>query len=156
MGIEIERKFLVNKAKWDQVVKAKKSLFRQGYILSDRERTIRVRLTDKEGFLTIKGQTVGMSRPEYEYSIPKDDAQQLLDNFCGSEVSKIRYFIPHDGHTWEVDEFQGLNEGLIVAEIDLDAEDARISLPEWVDTEVPSEKKYTNSNLSVHPSKNWS
>jgi adenylate cyclase len=156
MGIEIERKFLVKKDKWAQVVKTHRSLFRQGYIVSDPLKTIRVRLTDTEAFLTIKGQTVGASRPEFEYSIPPEDAQQMLDNLCTSELSKIRYFIPHDGHTWEVDEFLGLNEGLIVAEIELDAEDARFSLPEWVDKEVTSEKKYTNSNLSVNPYKNWS
>jgi adenylate cyclase len=155
MGIEIERKFLVKKDKWAQVVKTERSHFRQGYIISDPQKTIRVRLTDTEGFLTIKGQTVGVARPEFEYSIPKEDAQQLLDNFCSSEISKIRHFIPHDGHTWEVDEFLGQNEGLIVAEIELQSEDEAFALPDWIDREVTSEKKYTNSNLSVKPYKNW-
>jgi adenylate cyclase len=155
MGIEIERKFLVKKDKWAQVVKTERSLFRQGYIMSDAQKTIRVRLTDTEGFITIKGQTIGTARPEFEYNIPTADAQQLLDNFCSSELSKIRYFIPHDGHTWEVYEFLGKNEGLIVAEIELDAEDEKFSLPGWVDREVTSEKKYSNSNLSVKPYRNW-
>lgn len=155
MGIEIERKFLVNKEKWRQVIKEEKSLFRQGYIISDREKTIRVRLTDKEGFLTIKGPAVGLSRPEYEYGIPKDDAQQLLDNFCGSEVSKIRYFVPHANKLWEVDEFLGHNEGLIVAEIELASEDESFALPDWVDKEVTDEKKYSNSNLAINPYRNW-
>jgi adenylate cyclase len=155
MGIEIERKFLVKKDKWAQVVKKEKSLFRQGYILSDQQKTIRVRLTDKEAFLTIKGQTVGASRPEFEYNIPTEDARHMLDNFCISELSKIRYFIPHDGHTWEVDEFLGLNEGLIVAEIELGSEDEAFSLPDWVDKDVTSEKKYTNSNLAVKPYGQW-
>ena len=156
MGIEIERKFLVKKDKWAQVVKKEKSLFRQGYILSDQQKTVRVRLTDTEAFLTIKGQTVGASRPEFEYSVPKEDAQHMLDNFCISELSKIRYFIlHHDGYTWEVDEFLGQNEGLIVAEIELGSEDELFLLPDWVDKEVTAEKKYTNSNLAVKPYKNW-
>lgn len=156
MGIEIERKFLVHKEKWDQVTKEEKSLFRQGYIVSDPERTIRVRLTDEEGFLTIKGLTVGAVRPEFEYRIPKEDAQELLHRFCDSEVSKIRHFITHDNNLWEVDEFLGQNEGLIVAEIELASEDESFSLPEWIDKEVTAEKKYSNSNLAINPFKNWS
>lgn len=155
MGIEIERKFLVKKDKWAQVVKEERSLFRQGYILSDPQKTIRVRLTDTGAFLTIKGQTIGAARPEFEYNIPMEDARHMLDNFCISELSKIRYFVPHDGHTWEVDEFLGQNEGLIVAEIELSSEDEQFSLPDWVDKEVTSEKKYTNSNLAVKPFKSW-
>jgi len=155
MGIEIERKFLVKKDKWAQVVKTERSLFRQGYILSDSQKTVRVRLTDTGAFLTIKGQTVGVARPEFEYNIPMEDAQHMLDNFCISELSKIRYFVPHEGHTWEVDEFLGHNEGLIVAEIELASEDELFSIPDWIDMEVTSEKKYTNSNLSVNPYKNW-
>src|SRR4051812_39763063 len=103
MGIEIERKFLVDKEKWDQVTKEKRSLYRQGYMVSDPEKTIRVRLTDAAAFLTIKGLTVGASRTEFEYNIPVDEAQQLLDGFCDSVVSKIRYFITHDNKLWEVD-----------------------------------------------------
>jgi CYTH domain-containing protein len=155
MGIEIERKFLVKKDIWAQTIKKEKSLFRQGYILSDSQRTVRVRLTDTEAFLTIKGQSVGIARHEFEYSIPKEDAQHMLDNLCISELSKIRYFIPHDGHTWEVDEFLGQNEGLIVAEIELSSEDEPFSLPDWVDKDVTSEKKYTNSNLAVKPYQSW-
>ena len=155
MGVEIERKFLVNKEKWKQLLKGEKSLFRQGYILFEPEKTIRVRLTDTAGYLTIKGLTVGASRPEYEYAIPKEDAQQLLNNFCDSEISKIRYFITHDGKLWEVDEFLGNNEGLIVAEIELTDEHEPFSLPAWVDIEVTHEKKYSNSNLAINPYKNW-
>ncbi|HEX6426160.1 MAG TPA: CYTH domain-containing protein [Niastella sp.] len=155
MGIEIERKFLVNKDKWSLVLKEEKSLFRQGYIVSDPEKTVRVRLTDKEGYLTIKGPAVGLARPEYEYSIPKEDAQQLLDSFCKSEVHKIRYFIDHNNKLWEVDEFLGQNEGLIVAEIELTSEDEPFSIPDWIDKEVTDEKKYSNSNLAINPYKNW-
>lgn len=155
MGIEIEKKFLVKKDIWAQVHRPEKSLFRQGYILSDSQKTVRVRLTDTDAFLTIKGQSVGLARHEFEYSIPMDDARHMLDNFCISELSKIRYFIPHDGHTWEVDEFLGQNTGLIVAEIELSAEDEQFSLPDWVDKDVTAEKKYTNSNLAVKPFTKW-
>jgi adenylate cyclase len=155
MGIEIERKFLVKKEKWAQVIKEEKSLFRQGYIVSDPAKTIRVRLADSTGYLTIKGLSVGASRSEYEYAIPKEDAQQLLDNFCESELSKIRHFITHDGKLWEVDVFLGNNEGLIVAEIELADENDPFSLPDWIDIEVTSEKKYSNSNLAINPYKNW-
>jgi CYTH domain-containing protein len=155
MGVEIERKFLVKKEKWSQVIKEEKSLFRQGYIVSDPEKTIRVRLTDTAGYLTIKGLTIGASRPEYEYIIPKEDAQQLLDNFCESEIRKIRYFITHDNKLWEVDEFLGKNEGLIVAEIELTDEHEPFSLPDWIDIEVTHEKKYSNSNLAINPYKSW-
>jgi adenylate cyclase len=155
MGIEIERKFLVHKEKWNRVIKEKKSLYRQGYIVSDPEKTIRVRLTDKSGFLTIKGLTKGASRPEFEYPIPKEDAIQLLDNFCNSEISKIRHFISHDKKLWEVDEFLGENEGLVVAEIELASEDETFTLPDWIDKEVTADKKYSNSNLAINPFKNW-
>jgi adenylate cyclase len=155
MGIEIERKFLVNKEKWNQVIKEEKALFRQGYIVSDPAKTIRVRRTEEVGYLTIKGPAVGLSRPEYEYSIPKEDAQQLLDSFCNSEVSKIRYFIAHNNKLWEVDEFLGQNEGLIVAEIELASEDESFSIPDWIDKEVTDEKKYSNSNLAINPYRNW-
>lgn len=156
MGIEIERKFLVNKEKWAQVKKEKQSLYRQGYIVSDPGKTIRVRLTDIAAFLTIKGLGIGISRAEFEYSIPLDEAQQLLDGFCDSVVSKIRYFITHDNKLWEVDEFLGDNEGLMVAEIELDEENESFSLPDWVGREVTSEKKYSNSNLAKKPYKTWS
>lgn len=155
MGIEIERKFLVHKEKWSQVVKENKSLYRQGYIVSDPKKTIRVRVTDKIGFITIKGPAKGLSRSEYEYQIPKEDAIQLLDTFCNTEVSKIRNFISHDNKLWEVDEFLGQNEGLIVAEIELVSEDETFSLPDWIDKEVTSEKKYSNSSLARNPFKNW-
>jgi len=155
MGIEIERKFLVNKEKWGQVIKHESSSYRQGYIVTDPEKTIRVRLTDKSGYITIKGCTVGAARPEFEYSIPKEDAVQLLDNFCSSELSKVRYFITYDNKLWEVDEFAGQNEGLIVAEIELSSEEEAFSLPPWVAQEVTGDKRYSNSNLSVNPYRNW-
>lgn len=155
MGIEIERKFLVNKEKWSKVVKDKQSLYRQGYMLSEPGKTIRVRLTDTSGYITIKGKTVGISKAEFEYAIPKEDAVQLLDNFCSSEISKVRYFITYEKKLWEVDEFSGANEGLMVAEIELQSEEEVFAKPDWVTEEVTADKRYSNSNLAVKPYRNW-
>jgi CYTH domain-containing protein len=155
MGIEIERKFLVDKDEWSKSVKDKGHFFRQGYMLTDPAKTIRVRLTENEGFITIKGLSVKASRSEYEYAIPKQDAKELLDNFCTSTISKLRYFVTYQDHLWEVDEFLDDNEGLIIAEIELSSEDEIFERPEWIEREVTQEEKYYNSNLSVNPYKNW-
>lgn len=112
-------------------------------------------MTDTKGFLTIKGISVGATRLEYEYEIPLTEAKELLDNFAIAELSKIRYKITYHHKLWEVDEFLGANEGLFVAEIELQSEDEAFDLPAWVTTEVTGEKKYYNSNLTTHPYKNW-
>ena len=155
MGQEIEKKFLVNHDKWKQLDKPEGELYRQGYLISEPNKTIRVRHTNKKGFLTIKGITIGATRPEYEYEIPINEAKELLENFSISELSKIRYKISFDNKTWEVDEFLGDNVGLIVAEIELKREDESFNLPEWVDTEVTEQVKYYNSNLAIKPYKDW-
>ncbi len=155
MGVEIERKFLVDKEKWVHVTKENGSPYRQGYILTAPDKTIRIRLTDKGGFITIKGLSINASRPEFEYTIPAKDAEELLDKFCTSEVSKVRYKIVHQNKTWEVDEFSGDNEGLIVAEIELKSETEVFDLPPWIDKEVTGDNRYYNSNLSTNPYKNW-
>ena len=136
MGQEIERKYLVDHNKWQQIDKPTGQLYRQGYLLTDPIKTIRVRQTTEKGFLTIKGLSIGATRPEYEYEIPFDEAKELLDNFSISELSKIRYKIIVDNKIWEVDEFLGDNRGLIVAEIELTSEDENFSISEWVDREV--------------------
>jgi adenylate cyclase len=155
MGIEIERKFLVNKNAWDKVLKENGEMYRQGYILDDPEKTVRVRATPLKGFLTIKGITVGASRPEYEYEIPLTEAIDLLDQFCKNKISKTRYKIQHNDQLWEVDEFGGDNEGLIVAEVELKDENEHFELPRWVAEEVTNDHRYYNSNLSKVPFKNW-
>lgn len=155
MGLEIERKFLVNQTKWQELVKPAGSILRQGYLLTDPNKTIRVRIKDEAGFLTIKGKTVGASRPEYEYQIPKQDAEELLNNFASAVISKVRYEIEVGGKTWEVDEFSGDNEGLLLAEIELESEADTFELPEWAAEEVTHEKRYYNSQLSLYPFKNW-
>jgi len=155
MGIEIERKFLVIKSKWDQVEKGGGTLYRQGYILSDPDKTIRVRLTDTDGFLTIKGKSHGATRQEFEYFIPQEEALELLNNFSANEVSKIRYKVEVSGKIWEVDEFLGENKGLIVAEIELFGEHEPFEKPIWLGKEVTGDVRYYNSNIAITPYNRW-
>lgn len=155
MGIEIERKFLVNRQIWDQLEKPAGEFYRQGYLLTDPTKTIRVRQTSNKGFLTIKGISVGAKRAEFEYEIPFLEAKELLDQFSVSELSKIRYKILFEDKIWEVDEFLDENEGLMVAEIELKTEDETFNIPEWIGEEVTEEEKYYNSNLTLFPFKNW-
>lgn len=155
MGQEIERKYLIDKDQWQQVDKPAGQLYRQGYLSLDPNKTIRVRQTPDKGFLTIKGLSIGATRPEYEYEIPLDEAKELLDKFSISELSKTRYKISVDNHIWEVDDFLGDNEGLIVAEIELTSEDECFTIPDWIGEEVTGQEKYYNSNLTTDPYKNW-
>jgi CYTH domain-containing protein len=155
MAIEIERKFLVNRGKWNATVKKHGKLYNQGYISTDPDKTIRVRLTETAGFLTIKGLSIGASRPEFEYEIPAEDAKELLEKFCPTVVAKTRHEISYNGKLWEADEFLGENEGLIVAEIELKDEQETFDLPAWIDREVTGEEKYYNSSLSNKPFKKW-
>ena len=155
MGVETEKKFLVKKELWNKVRK-KGTRYRQGYMLHQEDKTIRIRLIEgDQGYITIKGKARGISRPEYEYAIPKKDAEELLENFCDAFVSKKRYKINIEGKLWEVDEFLGDNEGLIVAELELKEEAEQFNLPEWIGTEVTGDPRYYNSELSVNPFKNW-
>lgn len=155
MKFEIERKFLVHTAKWNSVDKPAGDYFRQGYIVKEASKTVRVRLTNLSGYLTIKGISTGFSRPEFEYEIPRAEATDLLDNFCDSELSKTRFKVTHKGKIWEVDVFHGTNEGLILAEIELKTEDETFDLPEWVSSEVSHDVRYFNSNLTEHPYTKW-
>ena len=155
MGVEIERKFLVDHQLWKQVKKPKGTHFRQGYLLDDERRTVRIRVTDKQAYITLKGAAKGISRPEFEYKIPTKDAVELLKAFSAPEVEKIRYRIRYGGKLWEVDEFKGANAGLIVAEIELKEENETFKKPAWVAGEVSDNERYYNSNLSTHPFKKW-
>jgi len=155
MGVEIERKFLVDKDTWEKTVKGEKHVIRQGYILNDPAKTIRIRHKDTKGYITIKGISTGASRPEFEYEIPEKDATELLDKFCEFGTSKIRNLIGYKGKLWEVDEFLEDNAGLIIAEIELKSDEEKFDLPEWIAKEVTGEEKYYNSSLSVHPFTGW-
>ncbi|MCX2433008.1 CYTH domain-containing protein [Pedobacter sp. GR22-10] len=155
MGIEIERKFLLHHEEWHQVIKPAGKNLRQGYIHNDPAKTIRVRIAEEKAWLTIKGITVGASRLEYEYEIPLAEAKELLDHFSEGELEKIRYEIDHQGKTWEVDVFSGDNDGLIVAEIELLAEDEDFECPPWINVEVTGDKRYYNASLTTYPYKDW-
>jgi len=154
MGVEIERKFLLNGDEWRKL--ARGTVYRQGYLSSQKERTVRVRTIADKGFLTIKGVSVGMTRLEYEYEIPVEDAVVLLDTLCEKPlIEKKRCTIDYAGFVWEVDEFFGENEGLIVAEIELESEGQQFEKPSWVGDEVSGDSRYFNSNLSKNPFSAW-
>ena len=154
MGIEIERKFLLIGSQWKELATA--TPYRQGYLNSAKERTVRVRTIADKGFLTIKGISVGATRVEYEYEIPHDDADALLDGLCEKPlIEKNRYKIAHQGFTWEVDEFFGENDGLVVAEIELESEDQPFDKPKWIGEEVTGDPRYFNSSLIKEPYAQW-
>jgi CYTH domain-containing protein len=154
MGVEIERKFLLANEGWRGQGIATR--MRQGYLVADPVRTVRVRIEGGRAVLTIKGKTTGAARGEWEYDIPVADATELLDGLCEQpQVEKIRHRIEHAGHTWEVDEFLGLNAGLFVAEIELGAEDEAFEKPDWIGVEVTGDKRYYNSSLIRQPYSQW-
>jgi adenylate cyclase len=154
MAKEIERKFLVTADAYRQL--ATGTHYRQGYLSTVKERTVRVRTIDSKGFLTIKGITRGISRVEFEYEIPHPEATAMLDDLCLQPlVEKTRYKIPMDGFVWEVDEFHGVNQGLVVAEIELESEGQTFNRPEWLGEEVSSDPRYFNSNLIANPFSTW-
>ncbi len=154
MAKEIERKFLVVGDAWRAL--ASGTTFRQGYLSTVKERTVRVRTIGDKGFLTVKGITVGATRLEYEYEIPVADANEMLEGLCEQPIiEKDRYKIPYEGFTWEIDEFVGVNTGLIVAEIELPSEDQEFSRPDWIGEEVTGDPRYFNSNLIANPFTTW-
>ncbi|VGO12947.1 Inorganic triphosphatase [Pontiella desulfatans] len=154
MGIEIERKFLVKDDSWKE--HADDGLVcKQGYLASDRDKTVRIRVMGEKAFLTIKGATYGLSRSEYEYEIPVIDAEGMLQFCATAPVEKTRYLIEHVGMTWELDVFMGANAGLIMAEIELDSEDQPFELPAWAGEEVSGDVRFYNSHLAQKPFTRW-
>ena len=145
--MEIERKFLVNKEKWELVSKPSPKRIVQAYLVRTPEKTIRVRIKDEKGFLTIKGPTVGISRSEFEYEIPLNEANELIEQFADKIIEKYRFEITIGNHLWEVDEFHGKLEGLMIAEIELTSEDEAFEKPDWVTEDVSMDQQYFNSNL---------
>lgn len=154
MGIEIEKKFLVKDETWRTL--AQGTEYRQGYLNTAPERTVRVRLLGEQGYLTIKGIAKGAVRTEYEYEIPPSDARAMLDELCERPlIEKKRYKIQHKGRMWEVDEFFGANQGLILAEVELENEDQKFEKPDWIGAEVTADARYFNANLIHHPYHMW-
>ncbi|RYE34283.1 MAG: CYTH domain-containing protein [Sphingobacteriaceae bacterium] len=155
MGVEIERKFLVDPQKWEQFKKPEGKLYRQGYLVNEKGKTIRVRTAGDQAFITIKGATAGFTRKEFEYEIPLEDAKELLESFALKGIEKTRYRIPLGDKVWEIDVFAGENEGLLVAEIELKHEKDAFEKPDFLLQEVTDDARYYNSNLVLHPYKSW-
>ncbi len=152
---EIERKFLVAQSSWRSAVRDQRTL-RQGYLNLDPERTVRIRLDGQGACLTVKGRAVGMVRPEYEYDIPRGDAEAMLSSLCeGEPIEKTRFIVPHGEHQWEIDVFQGANQGLVIAEVELAHPDESIEHPPWLGVEVTGETRYFNSQLAQRPYQTW-
>ncbi len=155
MAIEIEHKFLLANDDWRKHV-SRSVKYRQGYLSSQASSSIRVRISNEHAWLNIKSATIGTHRHEYEYEIPLTDADEILTNLCRKPlIEKTRYFVTHDQHLWEIDEFEGDNEGLIVAEIELDVIGRSFSKPLWLGQEVTEDLRYYNNNLAVHPYSEW-
>jgi adenylate cyclase len=144
---EIERKFTVDHQKWNLIEKPEPTLIVQSYLSKNPDCTIRVRIKGKKGFLTIKGKTIGISRTEFEYEIPLEDAKQIIESFAEKTISKFRYEIQIENHLWEVDVFHGKLDGLIIAEIELSDENELFAKPDWVFEDVSDNLEYYNSKL---------
>ncbi len=154
MALEIERKFLLKDSSWRGVVQTE-TVIKQGYLNSAIERTLRVRVLGDKGFLTIKGKTENLTRKEFEYEVPLEEAVEMIALSEKPIIEKIRYTVELDGLLWEIDEFFGINEGLIVAEVELKSEEQRFILPEWIGVEVSSDSRYYNSALLSNPYSTW-
>ena len=153
MAVEIERKFLVDTSKLPPLPKP--YIIKQGYIAAS-DATVRVRICDDNAFLTLKGRAKGLTRSEFEYPIPLSDAHAMLSELCIHPfISKKRYLIQHEGHTWELDIFEGENEGLVIAEIELTGETEPFDKPEWVTQEVSHDPRYRNAYLVKQPFCKW-
>jgi CYTH domain-containing protein len=150
MGTEIERKFLVKGDAW-KAAAAPGIRYRQGYLCSDKDRTVRVRVAGDQAWLTVKGLTRGSSRPEFEYPVPIADGRQMLDMCERPLLEKTRHRVDHAGLTWEVDVFEGDNAGLVLAEVELERADQPVDLPPWAGIEVTDDSRYYNVNLAKHP-----
>lgn len=153
MALEIERKFLIDQTKWQPTTGGTKMI--QAYLSVFPAPTVRIRIAGERAFLTIKGRTETIARPEYEYEIPVSDAAEMMLMAVSLPVEKNRYKVYFEGLCWEVDVFSGENAGLIIAEVELNSVDQVIKLPEWVQEEVTHDRRYYNSYLSGHPFTKW-
>jgi adenylate cyclase len=155
MGVEIERKYLVVGDRWRSAVESETRIM-QGYIATTRSATVRVRVAGERAFLTIKGMMKGASRAEYEYPIPPEDAEAMLRDLAVTPpIDKVRYRVRCGSHVWDLDVFAGENAGLIMAEVELEAEDERFQIPDWAGEEVTGDGRYYNVNLATKPFRSW-
>jgi len=159
MGIEIERKFLVKENFVKNMIYTNKYNnkinIKQGYIMNSPEKVVRVRISNDNAYLTIKGKNDGPSRLEFEYDIPLSDAERMIETMCENIIEKVRYIFRISDDIWEVDVFEGNNNGLIVAEAEIPSIDYPLSIPEWIKMEVTDDIKYYNNNLSINPYIKW-
>lgn len=156
MAIEIERKFLLKNSSWQQHAE-QGTLYSQGYLIGGQQASVRVRIEGERAYLNIKSATIGITRQEYEYEIPVNDALEMLEMLCEKPlISKTRYHVNYADHVWEIDVFAGENLGLVVAEIELNSKDETFELPDWIGKEVSDDVRYYNVNLVKCPYKSWS
>ena len=155
MAVEIERKFRVSGDAWRAQARSRR-LLRQGYLANTARASVRVRLDDDEGWLSVKSMRGGMTRDEYEVQIARTDAQEMLERLCeGFAIEKWRHLVDYAGHTWEVDEFLAENAGLVIAELELPAEDTPFERPPWLGAEITDEERFYNVRLSQKPFRHW-
>jgi len=155
MALEVEHKFLLANDGWRNEIDHSVH-YKQGYLSSSPLSSVRVRISDTHAWLNIKSATIGTHRQEFEYEIPLSDANDILEALCHKPlVEKMRHFVRHEGHVWEIDEFMGDNAGLIVAEVELSQIGESFAKPDWIGEEVTSDLRYYNNNLTKNPYKNW-
>lgn len=155
MPIEIERKFLLKNNAWKKSI-SKSTQYKQGYLISDKKRSIRVRISNNKAWLNIKSATIGAQRHEYEYEIPLNEGVEILNTLCEKPIiEKTRHFVNIKEHIWEIDVFSGDNEGLIVAEIELSAIDEVFYKPDWIGKEVTQDLRFYNNKLCQNPFNKW-
>lgn len=148
MGVEIERKFIVNKNQWFNLKKNLHGIpIKQGYLLNSKEKTVRIRIKGEKAYLGVKGPELNGQRTEYEYEIPFEEGNEMLQKFCPIFISKIRYEYEFESHLFEIDEFIYPNGGLILAEVELTNIDEEVIIPPWIDSEVTGNPDFYNSNM---------
>ncbi len=155
MALEIERKFRVSSDAWRAEVR-RSTLLRQGYLANTARASVRVRVDEQRGWLSVKAMRTGTTRDEYEVQIPLSDAREMLERLCeGLPIEKWRHIVEHGGRQWEIDEFLAENAGLVIAELELESEDAAFERPAWLGREVTHEERYYNVRLSERPFRHW-
>jgi adenylate cyclase len=155
MAFEIERKFLIEKDLWYALKKPVGEEITQAYLVNETDKVIRIRVNDSRGYLTIKGPVENASRLEFEYPVPREEAFEILEFMTTKRIEKTRYKIEFHGHLWEIDEFFGYNDGLVIAEIELKSPDESFEKPPWLGEEVTQDHRYYNAYLSEHPYNSW-